>query len=181
MQRSLVILATILMLTGWRAAWSVDDDDVYGEDGWEKFKPGPKWQEQEVGLPPYPSGDDLIEVDIALKDFPFTLLIDARSLQVGEDRVVRYAVVLRSAAGTENVFYEGMRCSKKKYQRYAFGSGGEFQPVESPEWRSVRSTGHGRYRAALMEGFLCPLPGRNREQRIIERLKAPNRRYEQEF
>jgi hypothetical protein len=174
-QRSILILGLVVMLAGGSVASGIDDD-IYGEGDWPKYKEGPAWQEQEVVLPPYPDQDNLLEVELSLKDFPFTLWIDRRSLQVGEDRVVRYTGVLRSTAGAENVFYEGIRCSKKEYQRYAYGSGGAFKLLEHREWRPVRAIGSDRYRSVLMEQFLCPLPGYNREKQILRRLKTGVRR-----
>jgi hypothetical protein len=175
LQRFLLLLLSLLLLVGWPVARAFDED-VYGEDGWAKFKEGPKWQQQDVVLPAYPRADDLIEVPLSLHDFPFTLWIDSTSLDVGDDRVVRYTGVLRSEAGVDNVFYEGIRCAKKEYQRYAYGSGGEFRPLQRPQWRRIRPVGQDRFRAVLMEGLLCPLPGYDREQQLVDRLKARRRR-----
>jgi hypothetical protein len=174
-QRSVLILLTLVPLALWRAAWALDDD-VYGEEGWAKFKEGRKWQEQEVVLPAYPRADDLIEVSLSLVDFPFTLWIDSASLDVGADRVVRYTGILRSEAGVDNVFFEGIRCEKKEYQRYAYGSGGEFRPLQQPQWRSIRAVGQDRFRAVLVDGLLCPLPGYDRKEQLLDRLKLRQRR-----
>lgn len=174
-QRSILILATLLLLAGGRPAWAIDDD-VYGEGDWAKFKEGPKWQEQDVVLPAYPREDDLIEVPMSMRDFRFSVWIDTASLTVGEDRVVRYTGILRSENGVDNVFYEGIRCAKKEYQRYAYGSGGQFQPLEGGQWRPIRAVGQDRFRAVLIDGLLCPLPGYDREQQLVGRLKAHKRR-----
>lgn len=176
LQRSFLIIASLLLLAGVRSAWALDaDDDVYGEGDWAKFKEGPEWREQEVVLPPYPRDDDLIEVPMSLRDFRFTVLIDAASLAVGEDRVVRYTGILRSENGVDNVFYEGIRCAKKEYQRYAYGSQGRFQPLEQRQWRPIRAVGQNRFRAVLADGLLCPLPGYDREQQLLDRLKMHKR------
>jgi hypothetical protein len=169
--RAHLIRALVLLLALSPSAWAFDDD-VSGEDALSRHKPGPKWQEQQVVVPDWPREDDLIEVPLSLRDFPFKLWIDGASLQVGEDRVVRYTGVLRSASGAENVFFEGIRCSEKEYQRYAYGSDGKFQPLQDPQWQRVRSTGHGRYRAALMDGVMCPLPGIGSEKQLRRRLKT---------
>jgi hypothetical protein len=176
MQRSLLIVVTLVLLAGWPAAWAFDED-VYGEEGSPKFKEGPKWQEQDVVLPAYPRDDDLIQVPLSTRDFPFTLWIDSASLDVGEDRVVRYTGILRSKTGVDNVFYEGIRCAEKDYQRYAYGSGGEFQRLQSPRWRPIRPVGQERFRSVLMDGLLCPLPGYDREQQLVDRLKERQRRH----
>ncbi|MGD2073354.1 MAG: CNP1-like family protein [Gammaproteobacteria bacterium] len=171
LQRSSLIPAAFAMLACWHAAFGFDED-VYGEGDWAKYKEGPAWEEQDVVLPPYPDEDNLIRVELSLNDFPFTFWIDGSSLQVGDDRVVRYTGILRSTTGVDNVFYEGVRCSKKEYQRYAYASGGSFKRLENSAWRSVRSFGADRYRSVLMQEFLCPLPGYNREKQILRRIKS---------
>jgi hypothetical protein len=171
--RSARLLCCLLALVvGSPAVWAFDDD-IYGEGRWNKFEEGPAWKEQTVVLPPYPDEGELLEVDLDLGDFPFTFWIDPASLQVGEDRVVRYTGVLRSSTGVENVFYEGVRCSKKEYQRYAYGSGGVFKRLDNSTWRPVSSIGAERYRSVFMRDFLCPLPGFNREKQLLRRVKTP--------
>jgi len=172
--RSLVTLFFCLLgLAGWQSARAVDED-LYGEPSEFKFKEGPGWQEQAIELPGYPDNDGLIEVDLALNDFPFTLLIDPASLSVGEDRIVRYVGILRAESGVENVVYEGMRCTTRQYRRYAYGSGGRFYPVANSEWRYTGPGGQDRYRTTLMENFFCPLPSVNQAHQILEKLKKAN-------
>jgi len=109
-----------------------DDEPAYRES------PKKEWQELEVALPPWPEQENLIPLKLDLGSFPYSLFIDGNSLSVGEDRVVRYTVVLRSPNGVENVTYEGIRCKHKQVRRYAYGSRGQFRPVRRPEWRCAR-------------------------------------------
>ncbi len=159
-----------------------DDDDTYNEG----FNPGyvgeeeKEWKEDVVHLPPWPTPDALIQVDLSMPGFPYTLFIDGNSLTVGKDRAVRYTAVLRSADGVDNVSYEGIVCNHGKVKRYAYGSRGRFRPVRRSEWRFVRKTGQDRYRDALIERYFCPLPGGDLEAMkagIIARLKAGNHPY----
>ncbi|MFQ5642184.1 MAG: CNP1-like family protein [Thiogranum sp.] len=159
-----------------------DDDDLYNEG----FNPGyvgedkPELKEDTVHFPSWPSASDLIEVDLALPGFPYTLLVDEKSLSVGADRVVRYTAILRSAAGVDNVSYEGISCNRGEVRRYAYGSRGQFRPVRTTEWRYVRKQGQDRYRDALIENYFCPLPGGDRDEmkaRIVAGLKAGNSPY----
>ena len=39
------------------------------------------------------------------------VLIDQRTQAIGEDGVVRYVLVVRSASGAESVSFEGLRCA----------------------------------------------------------------------
>ena len=47
---------------------------------------------------------------------------------------------------------------------------------QRPQWRRIRPAGQDRFRAVLMDGLLCPLPGYDREQQLVDRLKARERR-----
>jgi hypothetical protein len=151
-----------------------DDEDLYDEGVPMPYKEGPKWQEQDTELPPYPASDRLIQADVALTGFPFTVWIDPDSLSVGDDRVLRYTVVLRSNSGAENVIYEGLRCRHDQYKRYAYGSDGRFHRVADAKWRYLGSAGTDRYRHALAKDFFCPLPGRDPVGRLLHRLKRGN-------
>jgi len=149
-------------------------EDLDGEEEFDRGKddPGSGWQEDTVVMPPYPPADDLIEVDLALPDFPFTLLIDRNSLSVGKDRVIRYTAVLRSRDGVENVSYEGIRCKHSQVQRYAYGSGGRFRPVRNRDWRFIRKDGQDRFRTELVDHYFCPLPLGDTESQILDKLKS---------
>lgn len=143
-----------------------DDEPAYRE--------GPKteWHELDVVIPSWPEQANLIPLKLDLADFPYRLFIDGNSLSVGEDRVVRYTVVLRSPNGVENVTYEGIRCKNKQVRRYAYGSRGQFRPVRKPEWRFIRNHGHDLYRRELARVFFCPLPVGDSTQQILEKLKS---------
>lgn len=149
-------------------------EDLDGEEDFDRVKqaPGTGWKEDAVVMPPYPAADELIEVDLSLSEFPFTLFIDPHSLSVGKDRVIRYTAVLRSSNGVENVSYEGIRCKHSKVQRYAYGSGGQFRPLRSRDWRYIRRDGQDRFRRALVDDYFCPLPLGDKERQILDKLKG---------
>ena len=68
------------------------------QSDWERAHEAQGWQESRVALPPYPKKASLIQFDVgAGTDFRF--LIDAGSLSVGSDGVVRYVLVARSPQG----------------------------------------------------------------------------------
>jgi len=157
-----------------------DDDDLYDEGYNPGFvgEPESERKEDTVNLPPWPSEQDLITVDLSLVDFPYTLLIDEKSFSVGADRTIRYTAILRSAGGVDNIAYEGISCNRREVRRYAYGSRGQFRPVRKPEWKYVRRKGQDRYRYELIESYFCPLPGGDMERRILDRLKTITRIYE---
>jgi len=172
-KRSFMALCTILCLAASNTMFA-GIEDLDGEEDFDRGKevPGSEWEEDEVVMPPYPSADDLIEVDLSLPEFPFTLFIDRRSFSVGKDRVIRYTAVLRSRNGVENVSYEGIRCKHSQVQRYAYGSGGRFRPVRNRDWRYIRKDGQDRFRTELVGHYFCPLPLGDTERQIVEKLKG---------
>lgn len=175
LKQSFVVLWGAVCLTAATAA-PFEDDDTYGQDYENKYieKPDTRQKELTIPLPPYPAARNLIEVDLGLVDYPYTLLIDEASFSFGEDRVIRYTAVLRAASGAENVIYEGLRCKRGMVKGYAFGSGGRFVAMQNPDWRFVRQGGQDRYRYALLNDFFCPLPSGNVERLLKEKLKRPN-------
>ena len=149
-------------------------EDLDGEEDIDRHEkvPGSEWKEDALVMPSYPLANDLIEVELSLPEFPFTLFIDSKSLSVGKDRVVRYTAVLRSRNGVENVSYEGILCRHSKVQRYAYGSGGQFRPVRNRDWRFIRKDGQDRFRTELVGSYFCPLPLGDTERQILIKLKG---------
>ena len=174
--RSVVVLCCAFGLVAAHAASPFNDDDLYGEQGGPAYrgKSTPEWSEQDALIPPWPVEEDLIPVDLSLPEFPYRLFIDAKSLSVGDDKVVRYTVVLRSSNGVENVSYEGILCNHMQLQRYAYGSRGQFRAVRKSGWRYIREKGQDRYRRALARHFFCPLPDGDSARLILTRLKSRN-------
>ena len=159
-----------------------DDDDLYNEGYNPGYvgEPDAPVKEDAVHFPAWPSAENLIRLDILMPGFPYTLFVDGKSLSVGKDRIVRYTAVLRSAAGVDNVSYEGISCNRREVRRYAYGGRGQFRPVRKGEWRYVRKQGQDRYRYELIENYFCPLPGGDRDAvrtQILARLKAANDPY----
>ena len=173
MKRSFMALCAIMCLAASNVMFA-GIEDLDGEEDVDRYKevPGSEWKEDALVIPPYPLADDLIEVDLSLPEFPFTLFIDAKSLSIGKDRVIRYTAVLRSRNGVENVSYEGIRCKHSKVQRYAYGSGGQFHPVRNRDWRFIRKDGQDRFRTELVDYYLCPLPIGDTERQILDKLKG---------
>lgn len=112
------------------------------------------WKEAESRLPPYPRDADLIEFQVS-SGATFRFFIDAASLSVAGDGVVRYTLVARSPSGTANVSFEGIRCSSKSYKVYARGTGGNWSRRES-EWQLIEERTIQRWHNVLYWEYLCP-------------------------
>lgn len=171
LKRYLPALIGFAVLACWRSAWSIEED-IYGEDALPAYIEPEKKPERPLVLPPYPDSDKLIQVDLKLRDFPFTFWIDPASLDVDEEGVIRYTAVLRSASGAENVVYEGIRCTRRQYRRYAYGAQGRFHLVGKSQWQFLRPVSQDRYRATLIDEYFCPLPSGDTRAQILRKLKT---------
>ena len=122
-------------------------------DGDDETKP---WAEVEVPLPPPPKEQDLIGFYVsAATDNKF--FVDPASISVGSDGVVRYTLVVLSAAGVRNVSFEGMRCETRERRLYAFGrSDGSWSKSRNDRWEKVREAASNRQHASLFQEYFCP-------------------------
>jgi hypothetical protein len=105
--------------------------------------------------------------------------IDGKSLLLGEDRVVRYTVVVVSPSGVRNVSYEGMRCKTSEYKVYAYGAqDGKWANVKDARWQDVGRT-QSSFRFGLWVDYFCAseaVAGRNVEDLVLNlQGKAPYR------
>jgi hypothetical protein len=129
------------------------------QSSWGKFeydfeeKP---WAELEAQLPSAPKPDNLLPFYVsAATDNRF--FVDSASMSVGEDGVVRYTLVIKSAAGASNISYEGMRCSSGEVKRYAFGrSDGSWGKARNARWEDIRYKDVNRHHHMLYDDFFCP-------------------------
>jgi hypothetical protein len=113
------------------------------------------WQEIEAQLPPYPRSDNLIEFYVSAAT-PNRFFIDASSISVGGDDVVRYALLVRSPSGTTTVSFEGMRCNSAEVKLYAFGHGDNtWSKARASAWKQIRESSLNRHHAALYNDYLC--------------------------
>lgn len=123
---------------------------------WELEQDRRDFSERPVVLPAFPSAADLVEFWVSSAS-SFRFFIDAKSLSVGPDRIVRYTLVARSSAGVENVSYEGMRCRDLAYVKvYAFGRDGAWSSNRTADWRLVEARSVNRWHNELRDSYLCP-------------------------
>jgi len=126
---------------------------LHDPDADKEFKP---WTELELKLPAPPTEGNLIPFDAGAAT-PHRFYIDAASLTVGEDGVVRYTLVVKAAGGATNVSYEGIRCETREQKHYAVGRGdGKWMPARNTEWRRVESKDLNPHHRVLYSEFFCP-------------------------
>lgn len=126
----------------WRD-WDVDFD--------EGKKP---WKELEAKIPSYPKPENLIPFE-ANKVSGHRYFVDAQSLSLGEDGVMRYVLVIRTAGGATSVTFEGIRCDMRQQKFYAIGqANGGWTRARDPQWRRIglqEASQHG----ALYDEHFC--------------------------
>jgi hypothetical protein len=123
---------------------------------WERQREAAEWREIDVAPPAYPKRENLLPFFVSSAT-TFEFYIDGTTLSLGEDRVVRYVLVARSAQGAQSVSFEGMRCSTGEVRVYAVGtSEGGWTRSKSP-WRQITPREVQRWHNALFNEFFCPL------------------------
>lgn len=129
------------------------------------------WQEGAYDLPAAPAEANLRPFFVSAAS-PNRFMIDAATLTVGADGVVRYVLVIRSAGGAENVTFEGIRCDAWERRIYASGrKDGAWAALKKSAWGPIVDNSYNRPRAALAKDFFCdgPVPPRNRDE-VMRRL-----------
>jgi hypothetical protein len=112
-----------------------------------------------VSLPQYPKPDDYLPFEVSAIT-PFAFFVDAKSISVGEDGVVRYTLIAKSADGALNVSFEGIRCPDAKFRVYAFGGAGRsWAEIRDSKWTPIRNEPRNGQRAVLFNDYFCPSNG----------------------
>lgn len=118
------------------------------------------WQENEMELPPPLNRSQLIPFDMNIRtELQFS--VDASSVSIGSDRVVRYVLLARSGGGTENILYEGLRCETAEARNYARWNAAEQRWVPSTAstpWRALSGVAASLPAARLAYLALCDGP-----------------------
>lgn len=113
------------------------------------------WKEIAAQLPPLPKPENLLEFE-AGRTASMTFAVDARSISVGSDSVVRYTLVSRSPSGAENISYEGIRCETQERKLYAFGhKDGNWTRSRRDKWERFTNTTANNQHATLARDYFC--------------------------
>lgn len=113
------------------------------------------WRESDVTLPNYPADHDLLLVPLAAAD-TFKLYVDRTSLSRAADRVARVTLVVESATGARNIFYEGIRCETREHKTYALGASDRaWRQQADPKWQFIAAQERNGFRYQLYKYYLC--------------------------
>lgn len=145
------------------------------QSDWERAHLGEVVEEEQVAMPRYPGDAELVPFEVSRAP-GFRFFVDAASVAVGKDGVVRYALVARSPQGSDNVTFEGMRCATREYRIYAFGHADRTWAGAPGGWLSLRGSDVAPARRVLQRQFLCPdgQPVADRAQAVTA-LRNPRR------
>jgi hypothetical protein len=130
------------------------------------------WKESAVQFPAPPKKENLLSFPASIsKTLDFT--IDAKSVTVENDGVVRYTLVITSNTGASNVSYEGIRCSTSEKKLYAFGQAdGSWSAAKRDTWDLIFNGGINRQHVTLAKDFFCDgTRVAGKAENIVERIR----------
>ena len=82
--------------------------------------------------------------------------VDAKSVSVTEEGIVRFVIVVTSQSGASNISYEGIRCSTGERKLYAVGqTNGSWTAARRDVWETIIDRGINRQHAALAKDYFC--------------------------
>jgi hypothetical protein len=153
MMRVALVLLFALLLEACRGPRLAGERDAeWDRDAIDAKKPQ---REASVALPPYPQDSDLIE--FAVGTVPHRYFVDAKSLDIGTDGVVRYALVVKTAGGASNVSYEGIRCQTYEKRIYALGHPqGKWIEAKRSVWEPIQQGRANEHQDILYKEMFCP-------------------------
>jgi hypothetical protein len=143
------ILSVVAVLS---ASYSAYAQSKFDEDFDDLEKP---WQEVAVQLPGAPVPENLLPFYVSATATQ-SFAIDAKSLTVGTDGVVRYTLVAKSQEGATSISYEGIRCESFERKLYAFGRpDGSWSRSRRDQWERISENSANRQHAALAKDYFC--------------------------
>lgn len=127
------------------------------------------WVESEVVLPSFVTPVKPIRIDLGPTADNF-FSVDAATLSVGTDGVVRFIMQVVSSSGAVTVTYEGIRCDTRELRRYAFGrSDGSWSRSRSGRWERIQAKSINSYASVLYREYFCPggMPLRSTDEALV--------------
>ena len=180
-EATLLAACAALVLTACGSTHDTSNPD-WGQAG---MPPPPKRTEQdrewtETEAPPPPAFVEARSLPIEMPPYMnLKFAVDPATITITGDGLVRYVAVGTSKSGNAvNAFYEGVRCATEEMKGYARSSGGGWETVADPQWRSFRAM-NSSYTKAIAQQALCQGGApRSSVSEMIGRLKKPVRESE---
>ena len=135
----------------------------------------PDWAEGQVPPPPALSTAQLMPISMP----PYITVqvdVDSASIQVGEDGVVRYVMVMRNRSGNTTAVYEGIRCASAEVKTYArLGTDGQWSMLPNAPWKNLTDKTPSPHALAFARQAACDGPVTYSRRDILDALKTPRR------
>lgn len=130
------------------------------------------WQEIAVQLPAAPQVENLLPFYVSATATQ-SFAIDAKSLTVGSDGVIRYTMVSTSPEGARNISYEGIRCRSFEKKVYAIGqSDGNWSRSRRDQWERIVQNASNRQHSILAKDYFCrSLTVAGKPEKMLERIR----------
>lgn len=114
-----------------------------------------QWKEIGVAPPTYPNDADLIAVRMPTT-YTLKIYLDEKSVSLAQDGIARFTLVIESASGSRNVFFEGYQCETSEYKTYASGTLDKtFEPIKKPKWERAPYYDTNAFRFQLLRYYVC--------------------------
>lgn len=153
--KTLRVLAVCTGITAWLAAGLACGQTPWADWDYKFDQEITPWSEVQTQIPAYPADGDLIRLDVgAVTQHRF--YVDAKSLSIGNDGVVRYTFVIRTSGGATNVSFEGIRCESAEQKFYAIGRNDRtWVRARNPQWRRIEFREIAPYHFTLYAEYVC--------------------------
>ena len=156
------VLTGLLLAASLLAAWAQNGNGLDNLD----------WVEDKEPPPPAFSKDRALPLEMP-NFVTVRVAIDPATVQVGNDGVVRYVVVMSNASGTVNAAYEGIRCASDQVKTYArAGSSGTWSLVDNPAWRDLNDNQPSRHAFVFARLAACDTRVANNQDVVLRALKT---------
>jgi hypothetical protein len=144
--RAWLALALLLPIVAGAQTRTMEDSSADGARRVEVQTPFPEFPKPENYLP--------LQVNMTTS---FTFYVDAKSVSVGKDGVVRYSLIARSTEGVLNISFEGIRCSTRQFRVYAYGRpDNTWSEARISQWQPIPPDTRNAQRAVLYGDYFCP-------------------------
>ncbi|HEY5798941.1 MAG TPA: CNP1-like family protein [Burkholderiaceae bacterium] len=118
-------------------------------------EPSAAWQEQSATLPAAPNDAQLVPFYVS-PTATMRHALDAGTLAIGADGVIRYTLLALGPTGARNVSYEGLRCATGEFKQYAYGrNDGTWARPREERWQPLAQFDANNPQALLARDFFC--------------------------
>ena len=153
--RFLLLVAIILGSGAFESTLAISDAELNRKDSRQTAPELPQ-ESGPVTLPEFPQAANVIELDPDVFGTGARVFLDTAAISQTDDGAVHYTVLIVSASGVSNVFFEAIRCESDEWRSFAYATRqGEFRPVADTSWRTLKAGGATEYRRTLARVYVC--------------------------